>query len=92
MTKKSGSSKSTLAPTLERIRQLAWTGQHAAAIDSATGALSAPKTRMRPAEQMSLLDLRAESYIALGNLDLAMKDAKAMKTLGTTAVLKTQAL
>ena len=101
MTKKSGSSKSTLAPTLEQIRQLAWTGQHAAAIDSATGALenvgagySRPvRWQGNPAPtMMSLLDLRAESYIALGNLDLAMKDAKAMKTLGTTAVLKTQAL
>ncbi|HNO94798.1 MAG TPA: hypothetical protein PKJ84_11540, partial [Anaerolineales bacterium] len=80
MTKKSGSSKSTLAPTLEQIRQLAWTGQHAAAIDSATGALTTlgkGDSRVAPT-QMSLLDLRAESYIAIGKLDLAMKDAKAM--------------
>ncbi len=61
---------------IEPIRQLAWTGQHAAAIDSATQALATPK--IKPAEQMSLLDLRAESYIAQGKLDLAMKDAKAM--------------
>ncbi|MFN8400321.1 MAG: GAF domain-containing protein [Anaerolineales bacterium] len=115
MTKKSGSSKPTLDPTLEHIRQLAWTGQHAAAIDSATQALAAlgdvgarhstrrvsPRpvhgTRPRkgqgdPAPTMDLLDLRAESYIALGNLDLAMKDAKAMMKLGTTAALKVQAL
>jgi tetratricopeptide (TPR) repeat protein len=41
---------------------------------------------------MSLLDLRAESYNAIGKLDLAAKDAKAMKKLGTTAALKAQAL
>ncbi|MBK7317145.1 hypothetical protein [Candidatus Villigracilis affinis] len=79
--------------TIDHIRQLAWTGQHASAIDSATQALAAPKTRMRPAEQMSLLDLRAESYIALGKLDLAMKDAKAMMKMGSkVAGLKVQAL
>ncbi|MBL0345227.1 hypothetical protein [Candidatus Villigracilis affinis] len=79
--------------TIDHIRQLAWTGQHAAAIDSATQALAAPKTRMRPAEQMSLLDLRAESYIAIGKLDLAMKDAKAMMKMGSkVAGLKVQAL
>ena len=79
--------------TIETIRQLAWTGQHKLAIDSATQALSALK--IKPAEQMSLLDLRAESYIALGNLDLAMKDAKAMMKIGSklqVAGLKVQAL
>ncbi|MFN8433539.1 MAG: GAF domain-containing protein [Anaerolineales bacterium] len=114
MTKKSGSSKPTLAPTLEHIRQLAWTGQHAAAIDSATQALSAlddvgarsprPVHGTRPNKgqgdpaptQMSLLDLRSESHIAIGKLDLAMKDAKAMmKLVGATRespLLKAQAL
>ncbi|HMU95141.1 MAG TPA: hypothetical protein PKE43_19225, partial [Anaerolineales bacterium] len=80
--------------TLTHIRGLAWTGQHAAAIDSATQALATlgrGDSRVAPTV-MSLLDLRAESYIALGKLDLAMKDAKGMKKLGATAVLKTQAL
>jgi|GEM_PF-5790398 len=36
---------------IEHIRQLAWTGQHAAAIDSATRALASPK--IKPTEQMS---------------------------------------
>jgi hypothetical protein len=70
--------------TVEQVRQLAWTGQHAAAIDSATGALSASGKGGRPSAPtvtMSLLDLRAESYIAIGKLDLAMKDAKAMGKL-----------
>ncbi|MBL8062028.1 MAG: GAF domain-containing protein [Anaerolineales bacterium] len=88
--KKTLPSMKDTAASIARIRQLAWTGQHAAAIDSATGAFAAPK--IKPAEQMSLLDLRAESYIALGKLDLAMKDAKAMKKLGTTAALNAQAL
>ncbi len=65
-----------LMENIARVRELAWTGQHAPAIDLATQALSAPK--LKPAEQMDLLDLRAESYIAQGKLDLASKDAKAM--------------
>ena len=79
--------------TIEPVRTLAWTGQHAAAIDSATQALAAPK--IKPAEQMDLLDLRSESYIALGQLDLAMKDAKVMRKIGRTSKVKglqTQAL
>ncbi|HMX74058.1 MAG TPA: hypothetical protein PKE35_07385, partial [Anaerolineales bacterium] len=86
--------KNTDDQALTHIRQLAWTGQHAAAIDSATEAfatLGKGDSRVAPT-MMSLLDLRAESYVAIGKLDLAMKDAKAMKTLGTTTVLKTQAL
>ncbi|MFM8876373.1 MAG: hypothetical protein ACKOGC_09910 [Anaerolineae bacterium] len=75
---------------IEHIRQLAWTGQHAAAIDSATQALENMEAgSSRPVRgqgdpaptQMSLLDLRSESYIAQGNLDLAMQDAKAMMKL-----------
>ncbi|HXD11647.1 MAG TPA: GAF domain-containing protein, partial [Anaerolineales bacterium] len=82
--------------TVGQVRQLAWMGQHAQAIDLVTQVLSTPK--IKPAEQMDLLDLRAESYIALGNLDLAMKDAKAMgkiaKTVGArhAVPLQTQAL
>ncbi|MFN8400320.1 MAG: GAF domain-containing protein [Anaerolineales bacterium] len=66
-------------PIIENIRQLAWTGQHKLAIDSATQALS--RSRLQRDVEMSLLDLRSESYIAIGNLDLAMKDAKAMGNL-----------
>ncbi|MCE9644662.1 MAG: GAF domain-containing protein [Chloroflexi bacterium] len=73
------------------MHELAWTGQHAAAIDSATGALSTPKIKI--GDQMSLLDLRAESYIAIGKLDLAMKDAKTMAKLAkTNRQLEAQAL
>jgi K+-sensing histidine kinase KdpD/tetratricopeptide (TPR) repeat protein len=85
---------------IDRIRQLAWTGQHAAAIDSATQALAqrvGAERRSAPT-QMSLLDLRAESYIAIGKLDLASKDAKVMmklaKSVGATreSPLQAQAL
>jgi hypothetical protein len=44
---------------------------------------------------MSLLDLRAESYIAIGKLDLAMKDARTMGKISSklkVAGLKVQAL
>jgi len=75
---------------IEHVRQLAWTGQHAATIDFATQALenvgagsSRPgKGQGDPAPTtMDLFDLRAESYIAIGQLDLAMKDARAMMKL-----------
>ena len=62
--------------SIEHVRQLAWAGQHAAAINSATKALD--RSRLKRDVERSLLDLRAESYIAIGKLDLAMKDAKAM--------------
>jgi hypothetical protein len=58
-------------------------GQHAQAIELASQALSASK--IKPAEQMDLLDLRVESYIAQANFDLAEKDAKAMVKLAKTA-------
>ena len=65
--------------TVARVRELAWGGQHARAIEMATQALAAPK--LQPAERMHLLDLRAESYSAQGKLDLAAEDAAAMLKL-----------
>src|SRR5260221_632705 len=76
--------------TIARVRELAWGGQHIPAIDLATQALSASK--INPAEQMDLLDLRAESYMAQGKLDLAAKDAKAMGKLAKISAHKGQAL
>ena len=58
---------------ITRVRDLAWTGQHAVAIDLATQALAAPAIAL--GAQMDLLDLRAESYIAQGKFDLAAQDA-----------------
>src|SRR4030067_3641474 len=81
------------ADSIARMRELAWTGQHAQAIDLSTQALSASK--IKPAEQVDLLDLRAESYIAHGKLDLAAKDANAMMKLANAekkTAFKAQAL
>jgi GAF domain-containing protein/CheY-like chemotaxis protein/tetratricopeptide (TPR) repeat protein len=77
---------SRLNETIDQVRGLAWTGEHGKVIDLATQALFSPKPKS--AEQMTLLDLRAESYIAIGKLDLALKDAKTMmkfaKPVGAT--------
>ncbi len=66
--------------TIDRVRELAWTGQHAQAIELASQELSKADYQSAP-RQMDLLDLRAESYIAQGKLDLAAEDAKAMMKL-----------
>jgi len=81
---------------IEQVRQLAWTGQHDKAIDLATQALSPVGAEQCSAPtQMDLLDLRSESYIALGQLDHAKKDSNAMTKLANAEkkpALKVQAL
>jgi GAF domain-containing protein/DNA-binding response OmpR family regulator/tetratricopeptide (TPR) repeat protein len=62
--------------TIQQIAELAWAGQHARAIDLAARALAA--TRLSAAGQLDILDLRAESFIALGDVDRAGADADAM--------------
>ena len=57
--------------SVTRVHDLAWMGKHAGAIELATQALAAKK--IKPAVQMDLLDLRAESYIAQGKFDLAAR-------------------
>ena len=64
---------------VERVRELAWSGRHAEAIELATTALGAP--RIDPQTRLDLLDLRAESSIALGDLTRAAADADAMAAL-----------
>ncbi|HLW13097.1 MAG TPA: GAF domain-containing protein [Casimicrobiaceae bacterium] len=57
-------------------REMAWAGQHAAAIDCVTRALPAAA---RDAElRIALLDLRTESLVAQGDVDRALDDANAM--------------
>ena len=78
---------------VELVRELAWEGKHAQAIELATQALSQPK--IKPAEQMDLLDLRAESYFAQLKIDAAEKDAASMMKLANTfkkPAFKAQAL
>ena len=79
--------------TLSRLSELAWAGQHAKVIELSTQALEAGK--IKPALLMDLLDLRAESYIAQGKLDMAAKDALAMQKLANAekkSAFKAQAL
>ena len=78
---------------MEQVRDLAWAGQHAQAIELATAALSA--TDLSAQSRLDLLDLRAESNIALGKLDLSAEDAAAMIELARrekSHALKAQAL
>ena len=66
-------------PAAERVRDLAWAGQHEPAIDLATKALAAAGTDV--ATRIDLLDLRGESHIARGDLASAAADADAMLVL-----------
>ena len=61
-----------------QIADLAWAGQHAKAIELANTALGADPDG---ASRLHLLDLRAESHVALGNVDAARADAAAMLAL-----------
>jgi hypothetical protein len=73
------------ASTIERVRDLAWAAQHAQAVELATTALA--QTGVSAARRLDLLDLRAETFIAQGDLDRAAEDAAAM--LGVAQSAKT---
>jgi len=75
---------------VEQVSQLAWTGQHLKAVELATHRLDESKIKL--SEQINLLDLRAESYIALGKLDLAAQDVKGMQAHAKTFAQKAQVL
>ena len=61
------------------IHALAWAGLQEPAIAAATAALLPPA--LPPAERLALLDLRAESLIAIGDFAAAMADAQAMQAV-----------
>jgi GAF domain-containing protein/CheY-like chemotaxis protein len=71
------------APMVERVGDLAWAGQHAQAIELATAALAT--TALTVADRLDLLDLRAESFIAQGDLARAGADAAEMLDLANRA-------
>jgi GAF domain-containing protein/CheY-like chemotaxis protein len=75
---------------IQQARDAAWNGKHTRAIDLCAQILAAPESDA--AAQLDALDVRAESYIAQGKLDLAAQDAQAMQTLGKTAAQRAQAL
>src|SRR5438477_6843790 len=80
------------ASTAERVSDLAWAGQHAQAIELATAALAA--TGLSVGSRLDLLDLRAESFIAQGDVVRAGADATEMVDLAErarTAAFKAQA-
>jgi signal transduction histidine kinase/CheY-like chemotaxis protein/tetratricopeptide (TPR) repeat protein len=64
-------------------REWAWTGQHERAIDACSAALSA--IGLSAPDRLALLDLRAESHVALGHLDRAGADAQAMRDIAAAA-------
>jgi GAF domain-containing protein/CheY-like chemotaxis protein len=76
----------------ERISDLAWAGQHGEAIKLASAGLAEPGFGTE--HQLDLLDLRAESFIAQGDLERASVDAAAMLDCADgakTAAFKAQA-
>lgn len=81
------------APLTEQVADPAWAGQQQQAIELATVALAAPG--LGPAQRVALLDLRAESRMAQGDMAGASADAAAMRTLtnhAKSAALRTLAL
>jgi len=71
-----------MTTTMQRtqaVGDLAWAGQHEQAIAAATAALA--RKSLRADDRMTLLDLRSESHLALGDLERADDDAQAMKAL-----------
>ena len=70
------------AAVAERVSDRVWAGQHAQAIKLVTEALAEPGLSV--GVQLDLLDLRAESFIAQGELEHASADAQAMLDLAET--------
>ena len=64
---------------LASARDAAWNGEHTDAVADCSEALAAGK--FDPGLQLALYDVRAESYVALGRLDLAGQDALAMNEI-----------
>ena len=69
--------------TAQQVGDLAWTGEHGEAVQLASAALA--KRTLPVQARLDLLDLRAESCIALGDLDAAATDAQTMLDLARRA-------
>ncbi len=81
------------AELLRKAAELAWTGQHDAAIACCTRALA--EGAASPAQRMACLDQRAASFTASGRLSEAAQDVQAMLSFaaaGRQPALKVQAL
>ncbi len=66
--------------TLARAADLAWAGRHQGAIELTTAVLTAADSSAGAA-QIEWLDLRAESFIAIGDFAAALADGHAMQAL-----------
>ena len=77
--KSNGQQSAASDQIISRVHELAWAGKHAEAIELASQTLS--MSGLKPDLQMDLLDLRAESYLALLNVDAAEKDVKQMERI-----------
>src|SRR5262245_51510124 len=67
------------AQQIQTVGDLAWAGRHEEAVAAATAALQ--RKSLAADERMTLLDLRSESFFALGALKRAAAEAQAMKAL-----------
>ena len=82
--------QSDIGEALAAIAGSAWAGQHAQAVAQADAALAAPG--LSAAQQLDLLDRRAESHLALGHTAQALADAQAMHAQADSPALQAQAL
>ena len=80
--KKAGIQRSAISERVLGVRDLLWARQHAGAIDLATQGLSRSDRQSDPRQseprkaeyQSGRLDLRAESYMAIGKLALGARE------------------
>ena len=77
------------ADAIRSAADLAWAGRHEPAITLATERLAAHG--LTPVQRIELLDLRAESRMAMGDFALAAEDAQQMLALARTPALRAQA-
>ncbi len=83
------------AGPVANIRALAWAGQHAQAVQQASAELAPLAATDVSNARLDLLDARAESLMALGDLGSAAADAEAMRRIAQRtreAVHEAQAL
>jgi len=78
--KRAAPHRASVAEAIGAARDLAWAGQHRQAVDIVTNALAHAKSDADTS--IALLALRAESHAALGEMDHALADAKAMRARG----------
>jgi len=79
-----------ISAALQAVADSAWAGQHAQAVARASEALATPG--LSAAIHIELLDRRADSRMALGDIEKSLADAKAMQQRADSPALQAQAL